>query len=943
VPAFDLEKLGPFGFQDLAAALLLTMFGPGVKVMGRGRDGGRDLYTDEPITWTRGDGGALWQGRTVFQVKHKEQLAAEPRDNARWLWDAIRDELRTWIDDVEQRPSVPRQLVFVTNVPLSPVPHTGGRDWVESQIARQRRLIAEAEPTPTGDTKLLVRRQERLPRIEQIEIIDGSQIGALLAVHNGVRRAFPALMTPGDVFALVGEFTGAVPPPEVEDALREHARAQLTADQTVWLAEAGDPDEGKVRLHQCVVDLPVLVQPGTPAEERSSVALTVMARAQRMRRRSFSTLGKTRHLVITGAPGNGKTTMSKFLVEAFRATLLQGTQLSDEQDIIVRGISGALEEMGAAPPVHLRWPIRVDLAKYAEQGRFVDGTTLLKAMAETLSNQVNRGRITGAALGSWLQHFPWLVVLDGLDEVTDPETRRQLINRVEEFANEAEALNADLLIVVTTRPLGYNDEFSAELFERLELQYFSPEEALRYGERVTGARLRVDEERKLETLKRLRQAAADRTYEPLLRTPLQVLILSIIAESGPSLAADRFGLFNGYYQTIWRRESAKSSALNRLFDEYDPAIRALHNQMGFRLQAASEDASDADAVMPEVEFRDLVREVLLESGYEPSGKDAHRVDELFNAATRRLVLITPHNDGLAFDVRSLQELMAALHLLNAPPNETLRSIRDAAASPHWRNALLFVAGHIFAHGPDHFREALVQCVQTVDVKQAERLGSIFPVGGRLALDMIDDGMARNHPRWRRELFKAALHVLEQPDPEINSIAAALIRAAETSDDLRDALRTALSRALATPGVPQGNAEMLIDSIKRTAEQNHLSIATRGLVLTRPSREHPDPIDAGQAWDTFDLEVATAPLEGSDVELLAEIASEIRHRLAVLSDVPLPVARIARNRPVLAVLDTALRAVQHVDVPLISLLRKTLWPAVSRQPVAPQLRRTNHHN
>lgn len=939
MPTFDLEKLGPFGFQDLAAALLLTAFGSGIKVMGRGRDGGRDLYTDDAIAWTLADDSTIWRGRTVFQVKHKDQLATKPVDNARWLWDEIRDEIRTWTDDETTRSIVPRQLVFVTNVPLSPVPSSGGRDWVEAQIAKQRRLVAEAEGSPTGETELLKRRRDRLPRIERIEIIDRTAVETLLAIHDGVRRAFPSLMSPGDVFALISEFSGILSTPELEDALREHARAQLTSDQTIWLAEAGDPDEGKVRLHQCVVDLPVLVQPGTSVEARSTVALTVLTRAQNMRRRTLSTAENNRHLVITGAPGNGKTTISKFLVEAFRATLLTGTPLSEEQKNIAEGINEVLNQMGIAQPRHMRWPIRVDLAKYAEQGKFVDGTTLIRAMAETLSKQVNRGRITPAALETWLRQFPWLVVLDGLDEVTDPETRRQLIDRVEEFANEAEVLNADLLIVVTTRSLGYNDEFNAALFERLDLQYFSPDEALRYGERVTTARLRGDDERVRETLNRLRQAAADDSYESLLRTPLQVLILSIIAESGPRLAVDRFGLFNGYYQTIWRRESAKSSALHKLFDDYDPAIRSLHNRMGYRLQTASEGASDADAVMSEVEFRDLIRGVLSESGYDPKGKDAYRVDELFNAATRRLVLITPKDDGLAFDVRSLQELMAALHLLNAPTHRVLESVRLAAASPHWRNTVLFVMGHIFAQGPDHFREALVNCVQTIDDNQAERLCKVFPVGGRLALDMVDDGMARNHPRWRRNLFDIALTVLDQLHPDINSILSALIRAADTSDDLRDALRSALSQALATPGAAQTNAENLRHYISRTADRNRLNIATRGLRLTLPAKTDAVTVTPKQAWQLFNLEVLTAPLTGPESALLAQVTANIIERAGEMNSVAF-IGQVARSEPILVALNAALAAVQQADAPLVLTLRRTLWPAVCRQPIAHRLGQLN---
>jgi hypothetical protein len=40
----ELERMGPTGFQDLAACLAVAHFGPGVQFMGAGRDGGRDLY-----------------------------------------------------------------------------------------------------------------------------------------------------------------------------------------------------------------------------------------------------------------------------------------------------------------------------------------------------------------------------------------------------------------------------------------------------------------------------------------------------------------------------------------------------------------------------------------------------------------------------------------------------------------------------------------------------------------------------------------------------------------------------------------------------------------------------------------------------------------------------------------------------------------------------------
>lgn len=101
-----------------------------VQVMGAGRDGGRDLCHDDPLVWNATDdgiGGAR-QGYMVFQVKHKARLSARPEENASWLCGQIRDELDQWVDPTSGRNPVPDFLVVVTNVPLTPVPGSGGHD-----------------------------------------------------------------------------------------------------------------------------------------------------------------------------------------------------------------------------------------------------------------------------------------------------------------------------------------------------------------------------------------------------------------------------------------------------------------------------------------------------------------------------------------------------------------------------------------------------------------------------------------------------------------------------------------------------------------------------------------------------------------------------------------------------------------------------------------------
>lgn len=76
-----------------------------------------------------------------------------------------------------------------------------------------------------------------------------------------------------------------------------------------------------------------------------------------------------------------------------------------------------------------------------------------------------------------------------------------------------------------------------------------------------------------------------------------------------------------------------------------------------------------------------------------------------SAGTRR----TRGADGYGFDVRSLQELMAAMHLTTASPPPVEARLRLAAANPHWRNAWIFAAGRLFStYQPDQQEASLRQ-------------------------------------------------------------------------------------------------------------------------------------------------------------------------------------------------------------------------------------------
>ncbi|GAC1594703.1 MAG: hypothetical protein NVS3B21_16980 [Acidimicrobiales bacterium] len=933
----DLARLGPVGFQDLAAALAIATFGANVHPMGAGRDGGRDLYFKGPLVWQHREGttpGEVWDGYTVFQVKHKAVLAARPADNASWLWAQVRSELEDWADPESERGQVPDYLVVITNVPLTPVPDTGGHDRLAAAVERYRADLADG--SRDVDRAAGSRREARLARvtrIRQFRVWDGNKINALLTVHDGVRRGFPAFLTGPDVFAGLAELTGRLPMNDLEAGLRAHARTALTGEGAIYFDEAGSADGVSVPLHEVAIDLPVVGPVGT----RRTVVGTVLGRAEHVLKPSLTIEPAPRHLIVTGAPGNGKTTVSKFLVQAFRATFLDGApDLSADQRRTIEGTRAALVRLGQAFPLHRRWPVRIDLAEYAQEGGLAEDSTLLKWIAQKVSARSNLGDVSARALHTWMQQWPWLLVLDGLDEVTETTTRWRLIARVTEFVNDAEAEDCDALVVLTTRPTGYTENIAPTHFERIDLDYLDPDEAVRYGTLATRIRLRDDHERIDRVARQLTQAAGDDSLRPLLRTPLQVLILTIIVDGSGQLAPDRYSLFWGYYETVFRREKSKPGAMHRILTEHGHQVQQLHERVGFELQVRSEAGDRSLAALTEAELKRITWQVLHEAGYKPDHNDAGLLEGLHRAATQRLVLLAPRgDDGYGFDVRPLQELMAAMHVTTGPLDVVMDRLRLAAPSPHWRNTWVFAAGRLFATPQHHQHEAVVRIVTDLDQNADRRLAELVPIAPRLALDLIDDGMARSLPTWRDALVATGMQVLREPSPpDLPAITRILVRYANNGDDHRNLIAEHLRTALGSGPIEQETARLAQQLIPGIAEELHARPAVRGLagVRRRTHSSASPPAAPTDPWTAFTDELATHPrnTDGA-LDRAAAAVRRIRARKPTPADIANIVAPLAHDDTA-AAFAGALRELALAEPGLVARIRDDVMPAVHRQPI-----------
>lgn len=139
-----------------------------------------------------------------------------------------------------------------------------------------------------------------------------------------------------------------------------------------------------------------------------------------------------------------------------------------------------------------------------------------------------------------------------------------------------------------------------------------------------------------------------------------------------------------------------------------------------------------------------------------------------------MFLVGPESGQVGFEIRSLQEFMAAEALMDGSDDRVAKRLREVASSENWRNVFLFAAGKCFAD-----RQHLRDTVEAVCHQLNEEVDGplrLTLAGSRLALDLLEDGPALHQPKYARALTRAALRLLDLP-PE-----AAHRRLAELSDE-----------------------------------------------------------------------------------------------------------------------------------------------------------------
>lgn len=753
MPDYNLNGLDVRTFQHLIQAIAIKEVGPGVIVYGDGRDGARDAtfrgQTAYPST------SSPWNGYLIIQAKYRQKSTGDTKNDGAWAHNQLTVDLEKFISDPKQY-RAPEYYIFATNVDLTATPETGTE-------ARVRKLLDNYAP------KL---------GLKGYDIWDGNKIRRYLDSHRDIATTYGGYITTGDVLARMRSWIDGLQP-NFDQVAADYLQGELVADQYARLREAGSASERKTPLARVFVDLPVAEEANTPPASLPQPLffsrLITNAGSLRMDRKSIidrhaeSGRGgvvatpEDGRFVLIGGPGQGKSTLGQFVCQIYRAAILKDRPLETLSETTQDALDTLLDQCRADNieiPTSRRFPVRIDLKHFADSLAKTKCISVIDYVAQRIDSRSGQP-IDRNDLQKWLSTYPWLVVLDGLDEVPASSNRNEVLDSIAQFSAQCATRGADILIIATSRPQGYGDAFERRLYCHRYLLPLSTDQALHYAQRLVENLHPAESDLRGDVMSRLKRAAGRISTERLMRTPLQVTIMAILAELSGELPDDRWELFRNYYRTIFDRETQRGIIpLSSILSKYRRPIDRIHRRTGLQLQVLSELAGHNNAALKQSAFINLILGQLQNLSVDDSER-TWATEQLAKAALDRLVfLVSPREDEIGFEIRSLQEFMAAEALMEGTDEQIRKRLASIAPYPHWRNVLLFAASKCASEREYMIADLVVLCQSLSDASDPE--ASATMAGARLALDMLEDDTFREHPKEHRILAETALRLLELP-------------------------------------------------------------------------------------------------------------------------------------------------------------------------------------
>jgi hypothetical protein len=687
---YPLENLDPERFQQLCQSLIAREY-PQVQCFPVAQpDGGRDavsFISDQ-------DGTDKFM---VFQVKFIRKPLAES-DPHKWLLAIIEEEAP------KVRKLIPRgatKYVLLTNIPGTAHSSSGSIDKLD-QLLKEK----------LGISSTCWWRDDINRRLDNAW---------------DLKWTYPELLTGPDFLRIIIESGLTEHKERRSAAIRAFLKTQYDLDEQVRFKQV----ELQNKLLDLFVDVPITLRDhlvsrklfhsyrsvisrtritnGSELEEGTDVELheTLFETSVRWHHGNEQQIGaatvllggpmqeRMPHVVIEGAPGQGKSTITQYVCQVHRMRLLR------EQ-----------AAMTLVDPHHLsvpvRLPIRVDLRDFAlwlgKKDPFNASSddlaptnwnkSLDSFLAGLISHQSGGTQFTVDDLLAVFRISAVLIVFDGLDEVADMTRRHEVVDEIVKGVQRLEANSASMQTVVTSRPAAFANSpgMPHSKYPHLQLMSLPRHLIMSYADRWLRAR-KLDSKQSAEFRLILKEKLDQPHLRDLARNPMQLaILLSLVLTRGASLPDKRTALYDYYIDLFFSREAEKSAVVRNHRD----LLIDIHRHLAWILQSQSEKDNGRTSIRQE-QLQQLVSDYLTREGH-PSDL----AKELFTGMIERVVALVSRVEGtFEFEVQPLQEYFAACHLYytapqSSPGKEMTGSKPDRfdaiARNFYWLNVTRFYAG-----------------------------------------------------------------------------------------------------------------------------------------------------------------------------------------------------------------------------------------------------------
>lgn len=403
---------------------------------------------------------------------------------------------------------------------------------------------------------------------------------------------------------------------------------------------------------------------------------------------------KLRRVVVTGDAGAGKSTFVNYMLIALAAPYLN---------------EAAKKPLPKGSTLAGMFPVRILLREAAAQipagAKTADVNFLWNALRSDILKkfQCDDAETLFARLKHLIETQPCLIMLDGLDEVSDAENRLGLLREaIENFA----APLTQSVVIVTVRPYAYERQAQKlSGFEELALQPLSEKQIAAFiSDFYQSLKLlnNWDDHEVKTRAGRLAAAIGERDYlQELAEKPLLLALIASVDSSESELPDSRARLYEQAVKLLllrWQKRKEESSAeeskLVKFFSNRQDDVLRILQRLAYEVHERQRRESRAET--GRIPSADI-------SANEVSGA-FHRAlpdsdtEELIDFLRDRTGLLLDRGGVYVFPHRSFQEYLAAAHL--AGQDEPAKKLLEEAkrAMDWWREAILLSVGKMKANG-----------------------------------------------------------------------------------------------------------------------------------------------------------------------------------------------------------------------------------------------------